>query len=137
MQQTRLAASYVVLPDHAPCLPFMLDLDYSLEAEVSTSASLVWGVFAHDWRQVPLGRHLDPVPPSVGVVVDDVPALRPMSHNAFESAHRTVHATYLQGAVTQEAAASRLGIPYSTYSRHLSTGTALLCDRLWSQQWFR
>jgi hypothetical protein len=35
---------------------------------------------------------------------------------------------------TQEAAAERLGLPLSTYRRHLSRGTEEVCARLWSQE---
>ncbi|MDC2951030.1 AAA family ATPase [Streptomyces heilongjiangensis] len=46
--------------------------------------------------------------------------------------HRALAATYLRRtATTQEAAAARLGLPYSTYRRHLSQGHKRLCDVLW------
>ncbi len=46
--------------------------------------------------------------------------------------HDAVTATYLSGAPTQQAAARRLGVPFSTYRRHLKQGVQDLCDRLWS-----
>jgi hypothetical protein len=45
--------------------------------------------------------------------------------------HRAVTTTYLAGAPTQEAAAQRLGLPFSTYRRHLGAGVQRLCDLLW------
>jgi len=48
--------------------------------------------------------------------------------------HRALHATYFLRAPTQEAAAERLGLPFSTYRRHLVTGVAQVCDWLWSRE---
>ena len=45
--------------------------------------------------------------------------------------HRVLTTTFLSGAPTQEAAARRLGLPFSTYRRHLTIGLTALCDRLW------
>ncbi|MFF9019311.1 AAA family ATPase [Streptomyces eurythermus] len=46
--------------------------------------------------------------------------------------HRALAATYLRkAATTQEAAAARLGLPYSTYRRHLAEGHKRLCEVLW------
>ncbi|POX60412.1 hypothetical protein C3492_27105 [Streptomyces sp. Ru62] len=46
--------------------------------------------------------------------------------------HRALAITYLrQAATTQEAAAARLGLPYSTYRRHLTEGHKRLCEVLW------
>ncbi|GGR96885.1 hypothetical protein GCM10010236_59380 [Streptomyces eurythermus] len=46
--------------------------------------------------------------------------------------HRALAATYLRkAATTQEAAAARLGLPYSTYRRHLAEGYKRLCEVLW------
>ncbi|MFD9052926.1 ATP-binding protein [Streptomyces zaomyceticus] len=42
--------------------------------------------------------------------------------------------TYLKGVPTQEAAAERLGLPFSTYRRHLTAGIAELCDLLWHHE---
>ena len=47
------------------------------------------------------------------------------------AARRALDRTYLHGAVTQEAAAEVLDLPFSTYRRHLAAGTALLVDVLW------
>ncbi len=45
--------------------------------------------------------------------------------------HRVVVTTYLNGAPTQEAAAERLDLPFSTYRRHLNRGLDELCTLLW------
>ncbi|GGQ69210.1 P-loop NTPase family protein [Couchioplanes azureus] len=48
--------------------------------------------------------------------------------------HRALVATYLGGAPTQEAAAERLGLPFSTYRRHLNRGLEVLCSLLWRRE---
>lgn len=48
--------------------------------------------------------------------------------------HRTVAATYLCGAPTREVAAERLGLPFSTYRRHLLAGTERICEDLWHRE---
>ncbi|MFK0252803.1 ATP-binding protein [Streptomyces sp. NPDC090445] len=45
--------------------------------------------------------------------------------------HRALTTTYLSGVPTQEAAAERLGLPFSTYRRHLTSGVDRLSDILW------
>lgn len=45
--------------------------------------------------------------------------------------HDAVVATYLGASTTQQAAAHRLGVPFSTYRRHLKSGIEELTDRLW------
>jgi len=45
--------------------------------------------------------------------------------------HRVLMATFIDGAPTQEAAAERLDLPFSTYRRHLGRGLAGLCALLW------
>jgi hypothetical protein len=53
--------------------------------------------------------------------------------------HRAVNTTYFRRVPTQEAAAERLGLPFSTYRRHLTAGVKGLCDVLWglelSRRW--
>ncbi|MEU3516890.1 ATP-binding protein [Streptomyces sp. NPDC006654] len=46
--------------------------------------------------------------------------------------HRALTATYLGQAATQEMAAERLGLPFSTYRRHLGEGHKRLCELLWN-----
>ncbi|MEU1621519.1 ATP-binding protein [Streptomyces sp. NPDC005722] len=48
--------------------------------------------------------------------------------------HRVLDATFLGTAPTQELAAQSLAVPFTTYRRHLTRGTELLCDRLWRQE---
>ncbi len=48
--------------------------------------------------------------------------------------HRLVAATYFHGAPTQEAAAERLGMPYSTYRRHLARGVDRVSAWLWTRE---
>ncbi|MDF5754558.1 ATP-binding protein [Spongiactinospora sp. TRM90649] len=45
--------------------------------------------------------------------------------------HRALSATYLNGAPTQELAAERLGLPFTTYRRHLMSGIERVCADLW------
>ncbi|MFE0019828.1 ATP-binding protein [Amycolatopsis sp. NPDC059021] len=44
---------------------------------------------------------------------------------------RAVQATYLDRDTNQKAAAARLGVPFSTYRRHLQAGTQEICAALW------
>ncbi|GAA2632113.1 ATP-binding protein [Actinomadura fulvescens] len=48
-----------------------------------------------------------------------------------EKAHRAVDRTYLHPAPTQERAAELLGLPFSTYRRHLTAGLTRVADLLW------
>jgi hypothetical protein len=45
--------------------------------------------------------------------------------------HKVVTTTFFQGVPTQEAAARRLGLPLSTYRRHLTRGIKETSDWLW------
>jgi hypothetical protein len=47
---------------------------------------------------------------------------------------RVLERTYLRGAPTQEAAAEMLGLPFSTYRRHLGRGVDRLTDVLWAAE---
>ena len=47
---------------------------------------------------------------------------------------RAVDRTYLRPAATQERAAAVLGLPFSTYRRHLAQGVARVVDRLWDRE---
>ena len=42
--------------------------------------------------------------------------------------------TYLRPAPTQEAAAELLGLPFSTYRRHLSQGVGRIVAWLWDRE---
>ncbi|TDD06289.1 ATP-binding protein [Nonomuraea deserti] len=48
--------------------------------------------------------------------------------------HRALSATYLRGAPTQELAAERLGLPFTTYRRHLTAGVERVCADLWHRE---
>ncbi|MDL5200010.1 ATP-binding protein [Streptomyces sp. ALI-76-A] len=48
--------------------------------------------------------------------------------------HRAVVVSYVRGSPTQEAAAERLGLPFSTYRRHLTSGVERVADLLWRQE---
>ncbi|WP_103954925.1 ATP-binding protein [Nonomuraea solani] len=48
--------------------------------------------------------------------------------------HRALVTTYLRGAPTQEAAAERLGLPFTTYRRHLAAGIERVCEELWHRE---
>jgi hypothetical protein len=47
---------------------------------------------------------------------------------------RAVEVTYLRTPSTQEAAAARLGLPFSTYRRHLGQGMARIISALWERE---
>nr|WP_245974764.1 ATP-binding protein [Thermomonospora umbrina] len=49
-------------------------------------------------------------------------------------AHRAVDRTYLRPAPTQERAAEVLGLPFSTYRRHLTTGIDRIVETLWQRE---
>jgi hypothetical protein len=48
--------------------------------------------------------------------------------------HRALSVTFLSSTPTQELAAKRLGIPFSTYRRHLTAGIERLCADLWHRE---
>ena len=48
--------------------------------------------------------------------------------------HRAVEQTYLRRTATQEGAAARLGLPFSTYRRHLSQGVARVVAWCWERE---
>lgn len=47
--------------------------------------------------------------------------------------HRVLDLTYFRPAPKQEAAAERLGLPFSTYRRHLTAGVERITEWLWHQ----
>jgi hypothetical protein len=74
---------------------------------------------------------------------DPVAALRRIFSSALDTLrddprqakfHRVLTATFLDGAPTQEAAAERLGLPFSTYRRHLARGLSGLSALLWKAE---
>ena len=48
--------------------------------------------------------------------------------------YRALYHTYLLPASTQEAAAELLGVPFSTFRRHLTSGIAHVVETLWQQE---
>jgi RecA/RadA recombinase len=51
-----------------------------------------------------------------------------------ERLRAVLHRTYLSPAPTQEAAAEALGLPFSTYRRHLAKAVDELTERLWARE---
>jgi DNA-directed RNA polymerase specialized sigma24 family protein len=66
------------------------------------------------------------------LIVDVVDALRDDPRES--KLHRALATTYFHGTPTQEAAAERLGLPFSTYRRHLTRGIERVCDQLWERE---
>ncbi|MGH3752586.1 MAG: ATP-binding protein [Pseudonocardiaceae bacterium] len=67
-----------------------------------------------------------------GVVRAAIEALRGDPRD--EKLYRAVDRTYLRPAMTQERAAELLGLPFSTYRRHLSQGVARVISLLWHDE---
>ncbi|MFJ6723767.1 AAA family ATPase [Streptomyces sp. NPDC091281] len=53
------------------------------------------------------------------------------SDPALSKPHRVLDATFLHAAPTQEAAARTLGLPFTTYRRHLTRGIDHVSEQLW------
>ncbi|GAB7045029.1 ATP-binding protein [Catenuloplanes indicus JCM 9534] len=76
----------------------------------------------------------------VADAADPVAALRALLRDAVDEAgrdpkllkaHEALTATYFSGVPTQEAAARRAGMSFSTYRRHLRQGIDAVCATLW------
>jgi hypothetical protein len=65
-------------------------------------------------------------------ITEGVEALR--VHPRDEKLFRALESTYLHPAPTQEAAAERLDVPFSTYRRHLTRGIQRLTEILWRKE---
>jgi hypothetical protein len=82
-----------------------------------------------------LGTHLigdrggSPVQALRDLVVEAVDSLRDDAREG--KLHRALATTYFHRAPTQEAAAEKLGVPFSTYRRHLTRGVERVAERLW------
>jgi hypothetical protein len=75
----------------------------------------------------------DAKPERLRALLDDAAAsLR--DHPRDEKLYRALEATYLRPAPTQEAAAERLGLPFSTYRRHLTAGVERVTGWLWQRE---
>ncbi|MFD0747508.1 hypothetical protein ACFQ1L_41140 [Phytohabitans flavus] len=77
------------------------------------------------------------------VVVEATGGLRAVLREAAESLrgnprdeklYRAVHRTYLEPAATQELAAARLELPFSTYRAHLTAGIERIAEWLWRRE---
>ena len=66
------------------------------------------------------------------VLAETVDSLR--AERDGERYHAALVATHLRRTGTQEAVARTLGLPFSTYRRHLARGVDLLCDALWHRE---
>jgi hypothetical protein len=55
-------------------------------------------------------------------------------HPRDDSLLRAVERTYVRPAATQEAAAAALGLPFSTYRRHLRQGVARIASWCWERE---
>jgi hypothetical protein len=195
LRSTRLAWSYIVVADPDFWRPQMDYLDQHLIASMPAIGDRIYGVYAHDWREIPvetwLDRHVEqelfgprsrpPVSLTALAVLsreefnaavrsalrswrrpdqfaanpltgtrlvvdagnDPATALRQALTEAAgvlaedprtEHLHRAVEMTFFRGVPTQEAAAERLGLPLSTYRRHLARGVEEICDVLWGRE---
>jgi hypothetical protein len=63
---------------------------------------------------------------------DAVTALH--DHPRDENRFRALDRTYLRPAATQEQAAEVLGLPFSTYRRHLTEGVQRVVANLWQRE---
>lgn len=66
------------------------------------------------------------------VVLEAVGSLR--AHPRDVKRWRALHRTYLEPAGTQEQAAEALGLPFSTYRRHLTEGVERVVSLLWRDE---
>lgn len=55
-------------------------------------------------------------------------------HPRDDKLFRAVECTYIYASPTQEAAARRLGLPFSTYRRHLTQGVGRIVSWLWERE---
>jgi hypothetical protein len=55
-------------------------------------------------------------------------------HPRDQKLYRALHHTYVRPAVTQERAAALLGLPFSTYRRHLAQGLERVTAALWASR---
>ncbi|MGW0694917.1 ATP-binding protein [Streptomyces sp. NPDC002738] len=74
----------------------------------------------------------DPVESLRQLLIDATDALADDPHVGH--LHRVVATTYFHQVLTQEAAAERLGLPFSTYRRHLAKGVDRITDWLWERE---
>ena len=75
----------------------------------------------------------DPPPERLRALLDEA-ARTLRDHPRDERLYRALEATYVRPAPTQEAAAERLGLPFSTYRRHLTAGVERVTAWLWQRE---
>ncbi len=66
------------------------------------------------------------------LVEETVQSLQPLPREV--KCYRALHHTYLYPAPTQELAAELLGVPFSTFRRHLTAGIARVVEILWQEE---
>ncbi|MEV5412819.1 ATP-binding protein [Thermopolyspora sp. NPDC052614] len=191
----RVALTYVVTAVPEFWQPLMRYFDHEL-AVTAPVDGIGYGLFAHDWRTIPLAEWLDRMESwelfgGHGRAATPAPELAVLSRPEFDTAvrqalrhwrdrtaladnpltrsrvvrhggdgdavkllrdllveavdtlsddprtaklHRALTTTYFHRVPTQEAAAERLSLPYSTYRRHLHQGVTRVCDLLWHRE---
>ncbi len=86
-----------------------------------------------------LVRHAPGAPPSEEDVAEALRGLLDEAVGALRDDpraikfYRAVTVTYRDGAPTQQVAARRLGLPFTTYRRHLTRGVDRMCELLWQR----
>jgi hypothetical protein len=78
------------------------------------------------------GAHEPGADTLAGLLRDAIECLS--QHPRDDKLLRAVDRTYLRPAATQEAAAHMLGVPFSTYRRHLSQGVSRVVAWLWERE---
>jgi hypothetical protein len=81
---------------------------------------------------VDAGADTDPGETLSELLVSAVDSL--LGEEQGDKLHRAVATTYFKAVPTQEAAAQRLGLPFSTYRRHLAQGTQRVVEWLWDRE---
>jgi DNA-directed RNA polymerase specialized sigma24 family protein len=71
-----------------------------------------------------------PAPAMIGELVE----VALSSASTDDRPRRCVELTFVRGAPTQEAAAERLGLSFSTYRRQLERGVEAVIDYLWNRE---
>ncbi|WP_215544217.1 AAA family ATPase [Amycolatopsis sp. CA-230715] len=71
-----LVASFLVLPDAEGFAPKLEWFDYRLYDSIPALGDGNWGVFVHDWREIPLPAHLERIMPRIGGAVPGAEAAR-------------------------------------------------------------
>ncbi|MFD9959679.1 AAA family ATPase [Amycolatopsis sp. NPDC058986] len=181
-----LVASFLLVPNATAAVSQLEPYDLGLYRAIPELGDGSWGLFIRDWREIPLGQHLERTEEKLrggvmlGDAVRETRAAPAMSQEEFFAAvkqalrdwhddealavnqlirvygdlgalraavvttvdalrqdprrlrqQRAVQATYLDRDTNQRAAAARLGVPFSSYRRHLQSGEREICDALW------